>query len=57
MRANYAALKQYHDENEEAKTRSQKEALFNSEDYQMLVDEEEFKTLVEGCSEYSVSGI
>lgn len=54
MRANYAELKQYHDENEEAKTRTAKEALFSGEDYSILADEEEFKALVEGCSEYSV---
>lgn len=54
MRANYAELKRYHDEHEEAAAKAEKESLFGSEDYAVLANEEEFKALVEGCAEYTL---
>ena len=54
MRSNYAAIVEQLKEYQVKEENAQKDALFVSEDYSSISDKEEFKTLAENHSEFSV---
>lgn len=57
MRSNYDSIKAQLKDYQDKEAASEKEVIFNSEDYDCINDSEEFKALVENASEYTVKEV